>query len=143
VHGAPGAPQSHAGLEERRRSWREADAPQRRENTVEDVVPAAESGLVLDDPNEMVDYWDNVFSCTNRACNVRSLGIGAPGMYYTMTFSIDGDGEKIYDNGSWRSAEHVHLSTGCESMSHGADDKRCPYHAKRQPDARTERLERK
>jgi hypothetical protein len=39
----------------------------RRENTVEDVVPAAESGLVLDDPNEMVDYWDNVFSCTNRA----------------------------------------------------------------------------
>ena len=65
-----------------------------------------------------------------RVCsNVRSLGIGAPGMYYTMTFSIDGDGEKIYDNGSWRSAEHVHLSTGCESMSHGADDKRCPYHA--------------
>ena len=27
---------------------------------------------------------------------------------------------KIYDDGSWRSAEHVHLSTGCESMNHMA-----------------------
>ena len=77
-----------------------------------------------------------------RVCsNVKSLGLGDPDMYYTMTFSIDRDGEKIYDHWGWRSAEHVHLSTGCEHMSHMAmEDKGCPYHGRRQAEARTERM---
>jgi hypothetical protein len=62
-------------------------------------------------------------------------------MYYTTTYSKGVDGRKTYVTpGQWRSAEHVHLSTGCQHINHqDPDDAPCPYHQERQKLLREER----